>query len=146
VSRVGACLLRAYPRPMRRTRIAWAKCTDIWKRRAAIISQVTFKRDTDLALLDECIRPSLGRTEFWLRKAIGWALRQYAWTDPTWGHPLGRVARRRAEWSQPTRGAQEHLAHAPRSNGAAVFACSPDRSRLSVGAWAREDADVPRAP
>jgi 3-methyladenine DNA glycosylase AlkD len=33
-------------------------------------------------LLYACIEPSLGSSEFFLRKAIGWALRQHAWTDP----------------------------------------------------------------
>ena len=54
----------------------------MWKRRTSIICQLGFKRDTDLDLLYACIRPSLGSKEFFLRKAIGWALRQYAWTDP----------------------------------------------------------------
>jgi len=35
-----------------------------------------------LELLYACIEPSIGSREFFLRKAIGWALRQYAWTDP----------------------------------------------------------------
>jgi 3-methyladenine DNA glycosylase AlkD len=34
-----------------------------------------------LDLLYACIEPSVGSQEFFLRKAIGWALRQYAWTD-----------------------------------------------------------------
>ena len=55
----------------------------MWKRRTSIICQLGFKRDTDLDLLYACIRPSLGSKEFFLRKAIGWALRQYAWTDPS---------------------------------------------------------------
>jgi 3-methyladenine DNA glycosylase AlkD len=38
-------------------------------------------RDTDLELLYACLEPSLGSKEFFLQKAIGWALRQYAWTD-----------------------------------------------------------------
>lgn len=41
-----------------------------------------FKADTDLDLLYACIEPSLGSKEFFLHKAIGWALRQYARTDP----------------------------------------------------------------
>jgi 3-methyladenine DNA glycosylase AlkD len=43
---------------------------------------VSFKGDTDLELLYACIAPSLSSREFFLRKAIGWALRSYAWTDP----------------------------------------------------------------
>jgi 3-methyladenine DNA glycosylase AlkD len=55
---------------------------DIWKRRSAILAQLGFKGATDRKLLYDCMRTSLGRPEFFLRKAIGWALRQHAWTDP----------------------------------------------------------------
>ncbi len=40
------------------------------------------KDRTDLDLLYRAIEPSLSSSEFFLRKAIGWALRQYAWTNP----------------------------------------------------------------
>jgi 3-methyladenine DNA glycosylase AlkD len=60
----------------------WADDPDMWKRRAAILCQIRFKRDTDLDLLFACIEPNLSHTDFFIRKAIGWALRQYAWTDP----------------------------------------------------------------
>jgi 3-methyladenine DNA glycosylase AlkD len=79
--RLGA-LLRKYPEPMRRTMRKWSRSRDIWKRRASILCQLGFKRHTDLSLLYTCIEPSLASQEFFLRKAIGWALRQYAWTDP----------------------------------------------------------------
>ncbi len=74
-------LLRRYPREMRPILRDWAVSDDIWKRRSAILAQLGFKHETDLKLLYGCIRPSLDRPEFFLRKAIGWALRQYAWTD-----------------------------------------------------------------
>jgi 3-methyladenine DNA glycosylase AlkD len=51
------------------------------RRRSAIICQLGFKDRTNLALLYACIEPSLDSREFFLQKAIGWALRQYAWTD-----------------------------------------------------------------
>jgi len=75
-------LLRNYPRQVAAQMRVWSRSDDMWKRRTAILCQLTFKRDTDLALLYSCIRPSLSSREFFLRKAIGWALRQYAWTDP----------------------------------------------------------------
>jgi 3-methyladenine DNA glycosylase AlkD len=78
--RVGP-ILRDHPVPMRRKMLAWSKSADMWKRRTAIICQLRFKADTDLDLLYACIEPSLGSGEFFLKKAIGWALRQYAWTD-----------------------------------------------------------------
>jgi 3-methyladenine DNA glycosylase AlkD len=78
--RVGP-LLRDYPAPMRRKMLSWSKSHNLWKRRTAIICQLGFKAETDLKLLYACIEPSLGSQEFFLQKAIGWALRQYAWTD-----------------------------------------------------------------
>ena len=75
-------LLRRYPRVMGREMRAWSRCDDVWKRRAAILCQLQFKKDTDLRLLYDCIEPSVPSREFFLRKAIGWALRQYAWTNP----------------------------------------------------------------
>lgn len=67
---------------MRRTMLAWSKDRDMWKRRSSIICQLRAKEKTDLDLLYACIAPSLESKEFFLRKAIGWALRQYGWTDP----------------------------------------------------------------
>jgi len=78
--RVGP-ILRNYPTSMRRKMLSWSRSADLWKRRTAIICQLGFKGETDLELLYACIEPSLGSREFFLRKAIGWALRQYAWTD-----------------------------------------------------------------
>jgi 3-methyladenine DNA glycosylase AlkD len=75
-------LLGRYPKELRAILREWAVSDDLWKRRSAILAQLGFKADTDLKLLYDCIRPSLDRPEFFLRKAIGWALRQHAWTDP----------------------------------------------------------------
>jgi len=79
--RVGL-LLKRHPRPLRRAMLQWSRGDDMWKRRTSILCQLAFKHDTDLDLLYACIEPSLASREFFLRKAIGWALRQYAWTDP----------------------------------------------------------------
>jgi 3-methyladenine DNA glycosylase AlkD len=75
-------VLRAEPEPMSRLIRRWASDDHMWKRRAAILSQIRFKGDTDLDLLYECIEPNIAHTDFFIRKAIGWALRQYAWHDP----------------------------------------------------------------
>jgi 3-methyladenine DNA glycosylase AlkD len=80
-NRIGP-LLTAYPRPMKQLLRRWSRDRDIWKRRTTILAQLTFKDRTDLALLYDCIQPNLADREFFIRKAIGWALRQYAWTDP----------------------------------------------------------------
>lgn len=78
--RVGP-ILRHHPVTMRRRMLSWSRSKDLWKRRTAILCQLGFKAETDLRLLYACIEPSLGSREFFLQKAIGWALRQYAWTD-----------------------------------------------------------------
>lgn len=43
---------------------------------------MSFKTATDLELLYACIDANPDDQDFFIRKAIGWALRQYAWTDP----------------------------------------------------------------
>jgi 3-methyladenine DNA glycosylase AlkD len=76
---------------MKRKMLAWSKSPDMWKRRTSIICQLGFKAETDLDLLYACIDPSLASKEFFLQKAIGWALRQYAWTDPDQVHKYVRA-------------------------------------------------------
>ena len=75
-------VLRQDPGRVGRVMRKWAKSPDMWKRRAAILSQIRFKADTDLQLLYDCIEPNLADREFFIRKAIGWALRSLAWTNP----------------------------------------------------------------
>jgi 3-methyladenine DNA glycosylase AlkD len=75
-------LLRSYPKQVRPVMRAWSQDKDMWKRRVSIICQISFKRDTDLELLYANIEPNLADRTFWIRKAIGWSLRAYAWTNP----------------------------------------------------------------
>jgi 3-methyladenine DNA glycosylase AlkD len=82
-NRIGPILL-SHNEEVTPTIFAWATDDDLWLRRTAIISQLTFKERTDLGLLRAAIEPNLEDTSFWIRKAIGWALRQYARTDPDW--------------------------------------------------------------
>lgn len=82
VNRVGKHLLVSY-RP-RATKVLerWSGTDDLWKRRSSIIAQVGLKEQTDLDLLYYAIDRNLEDNEFFIRKAIGWALRAYAWVDP----------------------------------------------------------------
>lgn len=59
----------------------WRKSEDIWLRRTTILFQLGFKKETDFGLLCDLIHENLGSGEFFINKAIGWALRQYAYTD-----------------------------------------------------------------
>src|SRR5688572_11497629 len=75
-------IMRRERKTMSRAMLAWSTSDDLWKRRSAILCRLPFKEQTDLELLHACIEPSIERSEFWLRKAIGWALRQLARTNP----------------------------------------------------------------
>ncbi len=83
IRRIGP-LLRAHPEAMRPLIRAYATDADRWRRRTAVICQIGAKARTDLALLTEAIEASAGETDFFLRKGIGWALREQAKTDPDW--------------------------------------------------------------
>ena len=60
----------------------WRKSDNFWLRRTCILFQLNYKEETDFDLLREIIRENLGSKEFFINKAIGWSLRQYAYTDP----------------------------------------------------------------
>jgi 3-methyladenine DNA glycosylase AlkD len=75
-------LLRSHPEQIGPVMRAWSTDKDLWKRRVSIICQISFKKDTNLDLLYANIEPNLPERNFFIRKAIGWALRAYAWTDP----------------------------------------------------------------
>ncbi len=62
----------------------WSTEADFWLRRLAIISQLGRRDRTDVELLAEVIEPSRADREFFLRKAIGWSLRDLARWDPEW--------------------------------------------------------------
>jgi 3-methyladenine DNA glycosylase AlkD len=60
----------------------WSVAEDLWKRRTSIIHQIVRRERTDARLLFDCIEPNRADREFFIRKAIGWALREYSKVDP----------------------------------------------------------------
>jgi 3-methyladenine DNA glycosylase AlkD len=62
----------------------WSRSEIMWLRRLAILSQLGRRDRVDPRLLSDVIEPNMGDPEFFIRKAIGWALREYARVDPTW--------------------------------------------------------------
>ena len=71
-----------YPEEMKPLMRAWSEGPSLWRRRTSIICQLRFKMNTDLELLYSCIEASMDSPEFFLQKAIGWSLREYAWSNP----------------------------------------------------------------
>lgn len=60
----------------------WLHCKNMWLNRTTLIFQLNHKLKTDEGLLFACIEKQMDSKEFFIRKAIGWALRQYARTHP----------------------------------------------------------------
>ena len=80
----------------------WLASGNLWLQRSAILFQLKYKGDTDPALLSAVIHQLLGSKEFFINKAIGWVLREYAKTNPEWvirfvaETPLAPLSRREA--------------------------------------------------
>ncbi|RKE63376.1 MULTISPECIES: DNA alkylation repair protein [Microbacterium] len=75
-------LLVAHPEQIAPVIRAWARDADLWIRRVAILSQLTRRSGFDVQLFTDVIVPNLADSEFFIRKAIGWALRDRARVDP----------------------------------------------------------------
>ena len=64
--------------------LEWSLDDNVWVKRTAIEHQLTYKDKTDKDLLSQIIVNSFGTDEFFINKAIGWALREYSKTDAAW--------------------------------------------------------------
>ena len=64
--------------------LSWSCDEDIWLRRLAIDHQLLRKEETDTGLLEKILINNLGQTEFFINKAVGWALRDYSKNNPDW--------------------------------------------------------------
>ncbi len=107
-------LLLAGPETMDPLLRDWSVHANFWFRRAAIIAQLPAKAATDTVLLHDVMVANLAEKEFFIRKAIGWALRQHARTDPAWVLAfVGRYSERLSPLSR--REALKHLG--PRLHG-----------------------------
>ncbi|PWK81903.1 3-methyladenine DNA glycosylase AlkD [Lentzea atacamensis] len=81
--RIGP-LLRSSPDVVRPLMLKWSVDADRWRRRTSIICQLGFKGATDVELLTACVDANVEDPDFFLRKGIGWALREFAKTEPGW--------------------------------------------------------------
>ena len=93
---VGA-LLERYPAHIRPVLETWIHDPNMWLNRSAIIAQILYRKNIDVGFLEAAILPHVSSKEFFLRKAIGWALRSHAARDPHW--VLAFVEAHRAELS-----------------------------------------------
>src|SRR5512139_1247477 len=73
---------RRFPEVREKYLAKWRASDNFWLRRATILFQLNYKKETDFPLLCEIICENLDSKEFFINKAIGWSLRQYARVDP----------------------------------------------------------------
>ena len=64
--------------------LEWSKDSNIWLRRVAILYQLFLKDKVDKQVLDKILVNNLGDSEFFINKAVGWALRDYSKYNPEW--------------------------------------------------------------
>ena len=79
---VGSLVLRieGYDQIM----LEWSKDSNIWLKRVAILYQLSLKEKVDKQVLERILVNNLGDSEFFINKAIGWALRDYSKFNPEW--------------------------------------------------------------
>ena len=93
---------RKFPAQIKPVTQKWNRSDNFWLQRSSILFQKAYREKTDTALLSRYILHCAGSKEFFIQKAIGWSLREYAKTDPDWvlqfvqKHPLAALSKREA--------------------------------------------------
>ncbi|HBS59367.1 MAG TPA: DNA alkylation repair protein [Firmicutes bacterium] len=77
-------LCAKFPGIVENQMLQWAESGNIWLVRAAIIFQLKYKEKTDTEILGRVIEKNSNTKEFFINKAIGWALREYSKTNRAW--------------------------------------------------------------
>jgi len=101
-SAVCGPLFQKFPDQLPSLTDRWSSSNNMWLQRTSIIFQLTYKQDTSTQLLVKYIEMHIRSNEFFIRKAIGWALRQYSKTNLEWvkhfveSHELSGLSKREA--------------------------------------------------
>ena len=77
-------ICKKYPELIDEYILNWSTDENMWIRRTAILYQLKYKQDTDRNILEKVIKDNIEDEEFFIRKAIGWALREYSKTNKEW--------------------------------------------------------------
>ena len=96
-------ICKKYPSLIDEQIVFWINDDNMWIRRSSIIFQLRYKENTNLEILQKSIESNIDDNEFFIQKAIGWALREYSKTDYKWvlnfinNHNLSKLSKREAE-------------------------------------------------
>ena len=83
LDRVVGSLVANHPE-LEEVLLKWSLSDNIWLRRVAIDHQLLRKENSNVQLMEKVLLNNLDQTEFFINKAIGWALRDYSKTNPEW--------------------------------------------------------------
>jgi 3-methyladenine DNA glycosylase AlkD len=83
-SKLMGAYFKRFPDERKQSVERWLASGDMWLQRCGILFQLKYKEDTDTDLLEEAILPVRQSDEFFIQKAIGWALREYRKTNREW--------------------------------------------------------------
>lgn len=75
---------KLFPSEIKKITGKWNHANDFWLQRSSIMFQKRYKKETDIVLLSQYILHLRHSKEFFIQKAIGWALREYSKTDTKW--------------------------------------------------------------
>ncbi|MDO8366558.1 MAG: DNA alkylation repair protein [Saprospiraceae bacterium] len=82
INKLAGLHFQRFPELIKPVTERWMASGNFWLQRVCLIFQLTYKEKTDAALLFDYVERLAGSKEFFLQKGAGWALRQYAKTDP----------------------------------------------------------------
>ena len=82
--KIFATILLDEPKKMSEKMMEWINSSQLWLRRSSLLVQLSLKEKTNETLLKSVIIPQMKDKEFFIKKAIGWALREYSKTNPDW--------------------------------------------------------------
>lgn len=84
VSHIVGHYAKNFPQEFSKTAAEWESTTNFWLHRSLLIHQLKFRKETNLELLQYYIQCFKGNKEFFVQKAIGWALREVSKWNPEW--------------------------------------------------------------
>ena len=93
---------KIYPLHIKEITGRWNRSANFWLQRSSLLFQLKYKKETSRELLQEYILSLASSKEFFIQKAVGWVLREYAKTNPAWvmhfvaNHKLATLSTREA--------------------------------------------------
>lgn len=96
-------ICRNYPSLIYDEIVLWINHENMWLRRSSIIFQLRYKMNTNLEILEKAIKSNIDDDDFFIKKSIGWSLREYSKFNSDWvvnfinNNQLSKLSKRESE-------------------------------------------------